>query len=354
MRHRVVLLAALLLLGCSADRDPGSLFGPTESGTPVVDALLLVDQPLPPVYLRRTGAPGLPYSREAAAIVDARVRLLQGEQVYAYVADPDSAGRYLPPPGAPAVRPLTEYRLEVDLPGGPVRGRALTPDRIRVEGLDLLDERGLQVERRLTGFRDLGQDVYSAPENQLTYLDGLLQVRFGPAGAPAYQLALFSLDPDSPFLVDASFIEPEDAADFDRQGSSPPFAYNGGTAYLPWLAVAYGGRHLIKVFAVDQNWFDYARSSPEENSGPAFGGLVGDAFDRPYFRLEGGIGLFGAAAVDSAGFYVLPRTRERPACRQGARGGPGTTSPGGESPRRATAGGRGAAARATYVTGARA
>jgi hypothetical protein len=311
MRHPALYLAALMLLpGCSPDRDGSSLFGPAESGTPVVDALLLVDAPLPPVYLRRTVAPGAPYARQATGISEARVRLLEGERVYAYAADPDSAGRYLPPPAAPAVQPQTDYRLEVDLPSGPVRGRTLTPDRIRVEGVELLNEDGLRVERRLSGFRELGQGVYAAPENQLTYLEGLLQVRFGPAGAPAYQLALFSLDPDSPFLVDASFIEPEDAADFDRQGSSPPFVYSDGTVNLPWFAVAFGGRHLVKVYAVDQNWFDYARSSPEQNSGPAFGGLVGDAFDRPYFRLEGAIGLFGSAAVDSAGFVVLPRTRK--------------------------------------------
>ena len=75
---------------------------------------------------------------------------------------------------------------------------------------------------------------------------------------------------------------------------------------MPWFAVAYGGRHLFKVYALDQNWYDYTRTNRAENPGFA-GGLAGDSFERPLFRIEGGIGLFGSASVDSVGFFVLPR-----------------------------------------------
>ena len=79
-----------------------------------------------------------------------------------------------------------------------------------------------------------------------------------------------------------------------------------GTARLPWFAVVFGGRHLFKLYALDQNWFDYTRSSFE--GGEAFeGGLAGDNFERPLFSIDGGLGLFGSASVDSVGFFVLPR-----------------------------------------------
>ena len=41
-----------------------------------------------------------------------------------------------------------------------------------------------------------------------------------------------------------------------------------------------------------------------------FGELAGDSFQRPLFRVQGGIGLFGSASVDSIGFVVLPRSVE--------------------------------------------
>ena len=102
--------------------------------------------------------------------------------------------------------------------------------------------------------------------------------------------------------------EEDDVEDFDRQGSSPPLEAPDGSIRLPWFAVAFEGRYLFKVYALDQNWFDYTRTSGED--GGFFGGLVGDNFERPQFNLVGGIGLFGAAAVDSVGFYVLPRPEE--------------------------------------------
>ena len=36
-------------------------------------------------------------------------------------------------------------------------------------------------------------------------------------------------------------------------------------------------------------------------------GLAGDNFERPLFHVNGGIGIFGSASVDSVGFVVLPR-----------------------------------------------
>ncbi|MCC7262878.1 MAG: hypothetical protein IT369_10185 [Candidatus Latescibacteria bacterium] len=170
----------------------------------------------------------------------------------------------------------------------------------------LLDARTRAQQGRLRLFDEAGAAAYTAPENQLHYLEGLLELRFAPVQAAGYQVAIFSLDPGSAFLVDADFLEPEDQGDFERQGSSPPIADTRGQVSLPWFSVAYAGRHLFKVYALDQNWFDYLRTNPATN--PGFGsGLAGDNFERPLFHVEGGIGLFGSASVDSVGFTVLPR-----------------------------------------------
>ena len=80
-----------------------------------------------------------------------------------------------------------------------------------------------------------------------------------------------------------------------------------GRARLPWFAIAFEGRHILRLFAVDANWFDFIRMNLADDRG-GFGGLAGDAFERPVFQLEGAIGLFGSAAADSVGIVILPRT----------------------------------------------
>ena len=300
-----ILLSALLLISCSADREPGSLFGPTADTEIVVDATLIVDHPLPDLFVRRTLPPGQVYSQNLAAVVDAEVLIRRGDQVFVYAADPDSAGRYLPPDNAPPVQPQTLYQLEVRTSDRRVRAQTTTPGRLVLREAVILNDETLEEERRLRLFSEVGDGAYKITDNQLPYREGVLEVRLEPTTAVAYQLALFNLEEDSAFLIDEDFLEEDDVEDFDRQGSSPPLEASDGRVRLPWFAIAFEGRHLFKIYALDRNWFDYARTSGED--GGFFGGLLGDNFERPTFNLDGGIGLFGSASVDSLGFNVLPR-----------------------------------------------
>ena len=100
------LLIILCLTACAAERQPGDLFGSVEEDSElVVDGLLLVDQPLPELFVRRTLPPGQAYRREAAGVTDAQVRIVQGDQVFEYAPDPATPGRYLPPPAPPKWKP---------------------------------------------------------------------------------------------------------------------------------------------------------------------------------------------------------------------------------------------------------
>jgi hypothetical protein len=299
---------ALFLTACAAERQPGELFGSVEEGSElVVDGILLVDQTLPELFVRRILPPGQTYSRDAAGVLNAQVLVFQGDQVFEYAPDPAAPGRYLPPLEAPLVQTTTEYRLEVDVEGKKVRARTTTPERMQVRQVVLLDEDTQEIMRTLKSFAEVGDEVYTAPENQLTHLEGLIEIHLEKAGE-AYQAALFALEEDAQ-LLDEDFIEIYDRDREDlRANQSPPFAASDGIVRWPWFAVVYTGRSLIKVYAVDHNWFEYARSSPdfqEEQGG--FGGLAGENFERPFFQVEGGIGLFGSASVDSVGFVILPR-----------------------------------------------
>ena len=298
---------ALFLTACAAERQPGDLFGSVGADSElVVDGLLLVDQPLPELFVRRILPPGQTYSRDAAGVSDAQVRVFQGDQFFEYAPDPAAPGRYLPPLEAPLVQTTTEYRLEVDVEGKKVRARTTTPERMQVRQVVLLDEDTQEIMRTLKSFAEVGDEVYTAPENQLTHLEGIIELHLEKAGK-AYQAALFTLEEDAQ-LLDEDFIEIYDRDREDlRANQSPPFAASDGIVRWPWFAVVYTGRSLIKVYAVDHNWFEYARASPDQQEQGGFGGMAGDNFERPFFQVEGGIGLFGSASVDSVGFVVLPR-----------------------------------------------
>ena len=314
MHALLTLLAFIALMACDApgplkaDRDPDDLFGPSEDHVVVVDAILMVDAPMPPIDLRRTAAPGTAYSREAAALADARVTVSSGGDVLDYRPDPATPGRYLPPDGAPAVAPDTAYELRVvDAEGPEVRATTLTPSRVRIAELVLMDEDLEQELRRLRLF-DEG-DVYQAPENQIEYTVGVLEVRLQSAGAAAsYQFGINNLENASSLLIESDFFDEEE--DRERSETSPLLRLDGAALFLPWDGIFYAGRHQIKLFAVDRNWFDLVRTDNVDANRET--GEAGQGFQRPLFHIENGIGLFASAAVDSFGFFV--RRKGAPPC----------------------------------------
>jgi hypothetical protein len=169
----------------------------------------------------------------------------------------------------------------------------------------MIQNRTLELVRNLKTYRDGPNLVFTAPENQIPYQENLLEARFAPLPVKGYQVGVLNLETDSDYVIKGDFLTDEDFEDLKREVSSPPLEAQDGRLRLPWFAIYFAGRHIIKIYALDDNWFDYTRSSPEQPSG-AFGNLAGDNFERPLFRLEGGIGLFGSASVDSLGFVILP------------------------------------------------
>jgi hypothetical protein len=304
-RPWLLLLPVLALVACEAERDPASLFAPGGVDVPVVDALLVVDEPLPVVILSRTQPPDRPYDILEAAIDDAQVRLVVAGTDTVRYGDASPGGRYWPPATAPIVQPGTVYQLLVTTDRGErLSAATTTPARIEVQDWILVAGQGNPEDRRLRTFAELGDAVYDAPENQLVYAMGILEARLAADTALGYQLALASLDPGSDYVIDPPFFDEEDFESLDRVGSSPVLETTGGAIRLPWFAVYFEGRYFYEVLALDRNAYDLVRSTPQGGFG--IGGNAGDNFERPIYNVEGGIGLFGSAAVDSVGFRVLP------------------------------------------------
>jgi hypothetical protein len=306
----LAILALALLVGCE-DR---VVFNEEGVGLVVVDAQLIVDRPLPAIRLSRSLSPQEPVTPASAGERDAEV----------WVEDEDGnrfdysdtirrpgeflvpRGRYLPVDADVTVRPDTRYDLFVRTARGEeVRATTTTPPTFEIEEWVALDF-DLSVLGALQDFDDAGDSVYTVESNQLEWGESLLEARFPrDPRVPAYQVAIFSLDPDSDFAIEPDFFEDEDFEELEREGSSPMFEASEGTIRLPWFAVFFEGRYKIKVYATDSNWNDLVNTTPSLSGGPGFGGNAGDGFDRPIFHVDGGIGLFGSAAVDSVGFFVF-------------------------------------------------
>lgn len=312
MKRIYGFLVLLLLVGCGER----VVFNTDGVDQVVVDGVLIVDDTLPAIWISRTLDPQQPVTPETAGEVDAEVIVrdedgnefvyVEGRRLSGELIAP--RGRYLPSLDDEdvVVRPGVRYDLNVVTSRDEtVRATTTTPPRFEVDDWVVLDF-DLQVIQTIQDFDDVGDSVYAVASNQLEWGSSLLEARFDrDPSVRAYQVALFSLDPESDFAIEPDFFEEDDFDEIDREGSSPMFEAGDGTIRLPWFAVFFEGRYLVKIFATDLNWNDFVVSTPSLSDNGGFGGNAGDDFERPDFRVEGGIGLFGSASVDSVGFFVF-------------------------------------------------
>lgn len=302
----------LFVPACTPERDQADLFAPEGVGALVIDAVLIVDQGFPVVKLSRTLAPNVPFDPEAAAVGGASISIVVDGFPIDYQDLAGRPGSYVPGSFSPIVAPESEYHLYVATSEGEIlTARTRTPARFKVDSWWLLAPDGASDLRRLETFEEYGDAVYERSANRITYAEGLVEARFAAGGAGAYrassyQLALFSLDLDSDFVVEPAFFDEEDYESLTRTGSSPILVAEDGRVRLPWFGVFFQGRYLYKIFAVDENWYDLLRSVPQEGGGLGFGGNAGDSSGNPIFHVQGGLGLFGSASMDAVGFFILP------------------------------------------------
>ncbi|NNE43129.1 MAG: DUF4249 family protein [Gemmatimonadetes bacterium] len=311
---QLLTLAAFVMLAvpaCSPERGVSDLIEAETEDAVVVDAILIVDAPLPTVLVTRTVSPLAEFTQQAIAERSANIVIRREDGLaVTYQETSGSPGEYAPAgPQAPPVLPSTRYDITVTTADGrTVTGTTRTPPRFRIAQWLLLEDDAETARRQFQTFNDLGTAVYDHPDNQVVYNDGLLEARY-PDEDLQFQVGILNLEEDSPLVVNPDFFSDEDLLDLERVLSSPPLLGDEGSLRLPWLAIYYEGRTLLRIHSIDENWYDLIRSTPGldgSGGGLAFGGNAGENFERPLFRLEGGIGIFGSGSVDSVGFRILP------------------------------------------------
>ncbi len=300
----VCLLTAVLSGACSENR---GLFTTEDANILTVDAILYVGGNFPSIYLTRTQSPDQTWQVSNVVETGATVTIESEIRLMPYIEHAGQPGLYVPQGTTQDIAPQTTYKLTVVTAAGErLTAETTTPAVIDITDWVLLDNTGQNVDRELRTFEELGEAVYDAPENQLVYADGLLEAILNPQPTAGFQAGIYSLDMDSGLVIDPEFLEEEDLENFNRNVASPPILPSETNIRLPWFAIYYKGRYKIRIYSVDNNWYDLARTSGLFGGG-GFGGNAGDNFEKPIYHVNGGIGIFGSASVDSVGFRVLAR-----------------------------------------------
>ncbi len=289
------LLLAVGLLGCDTTAtQPESQIA--------VEAYLLAQDPLPTVQLTRTVDATETFAPRDQAVEGASVniqRLADDSSVVETTtySETDTAGVYAPvPPSPPTVEPKTTYRLEVDA-GEDARITATTtvPDTLSVLSVantrevanSPVDTAAFQNEAQQPALTVTAQED-SLFDRQSVYL---FTVTSRPSGGELVEEDLtplycdtYDADDDSleTFRVSSSGLLNE--ANFER---NPDGTLN---VDLPWIGVAFFGPNEVAINVVDDNYYDFLRSTSAQRSAPP------GEYPNIIEHVENGTGIFGSYA----------------------------------------------------------
>jgi hypothetical protein len=221
-------------------------------------------QTIDSITVQRTARIDEFYTPEAVAISNALVVVSGNGIVDTLRYDPAKPGRYYSVNTHNRVEPAKTYTLTVIAPGYPtITGSTTVPDFIQI-----------------TNRADIPR--------QLTYLDGSLRLEWNANDHYAdFLYTVTSLDSPAEkidrFNPDADTTKPPEKTTFQFG------LYGMYNTVLPWFAFNYYGRNSIAISAIDSNYYDYIRQVVFEGT---------DILDIR-FNLQGGIGVFGSASIDT-------------------------------------------------------
>jgi hypothetical protein len=260
----------------------------------VVEAYLVANRTLPPIYVSHTLPLGQSYSTNKVAVNDATVKIQQLDstgtagKIYLYYRK--SAGTYLPK-NPESVLPRHRYKLIVTFPNGDsVTAKTLIPGAFHPVG-SIPDSA-----------------VYEAPQ------------QIGVKVTPSYYLGrqsyfVFTInaidttaDQLTPFYADEVTKGDNKIYDYYINSSGiingKNFNQNPDgtlTIKLPWLAIAFYGQNKIVANAIDNNLYDFIRTQGAQTGGSS---LPPDQVQNIKYHVKGAIGIFGSMASDTISVFI--------------------------------------------------
>jgi hypothetical protein len=275
MKPILLTLSVLLFASCVAyDQD-----GYQERY--VVSSYQEAMKPFDEVTLTRTSPINVAYEFANVAISGATVKVMElaadGSVANIFDFPMVSPGIYRASDAAALVRPLTRYRLEIDIPGHDqlISATTLVPDTFRVKALNsqTLPYQGPeQFEANLT------ESVY--PGRQTYYVITTTALDTAQGMTPFY--AEFNDEDRDVTTVSSGIINQLNY-----------IALPDGSINLkyPWLAVAYFGPNRITFYAIDDNVYDFVRSASVQLGGST---TSPGEIENVISTIDGAIGVFGS------------------------------------------------------------
>lgn len=300
-----VLAAALLTLTACDTTTPS-----THEDELVVEAYLVAEEPLPPIWLTRSLDIDADWSNSQVAVNEASVRLellaADGsvEETFGYQRTFGAPGKYVPTADHD-VLPERRYRLAAEAPGLP----AISSETQVPEAFDLLEVSHSSIEY-------LDPEQFSFLVTQSRFEDRQSIFVFTIAHdepdvdtlVPAYYELLFSQE-ERESGEELTFSD-EDYLEVQRFTSPPINEANydilaDGTlrVRLPWFAVIFYGENEITMSVLDDNLYDFQRyQQVQQNGGLLSPGEIPNVLD----PIEGGAGIFGSMARVSSTVNIVP------------------------------------------------
>lgn len=310
--HRLsvtAMLTAVLLLAACDTTSPS-----THEEELVVEAYLVAEEPLPPIWLTRSLAIEDEWMSGQAAVNEANVRIellaTDGsvEETFTYQRTFEAPGMFVPT-GDHQVIPERRYRLAADAPGL----ASISSETTIPEAFDLLEVSHTSIE-------------YLDPE-QFSFL--VTQSRFEERQS-IFVFTIAHENPDADILVptyrnlvfdqeerdsgDPLELDDDERLEFQRFTSPPINEANydvlaDGTlrVRLPWFAVIFYGENEITMSVLDDNLYDFQRyQQVQQNGGLLSPGEIPNVLD----PIEGGAGIFGSMSRVSSIVSILPSSEQ--------------------------------------------
>lgn len=259
----------------------------------VVEGYLVEGRALSPIRLSTTSEVTSTYAFDQVALSGAQVEVhlldQQGGVEETFPYEMERPGMYVARDTVSPVLEKRTYRLEVVVPGRAesVRAETTVPSKIQIVG-GVLESVIYQSSERLEILVEVEED----PVRQSVFLFNTI--------------ALDTLETNlTPFYRSA--YENGDTVTLTELSRTSSGALNEGnftrnpdgtiTIQFPWIGVAFYGRNDLIFNLLDANIYDLLRSSTVQLGGST---LSPGEIQNVIYRVEGGIGVFGSIASDTA------------------------------------------------------